>query len=368
MMRFYSLLQRLFAVLLCACFTLTFARAEVVNIRDDAPQTYTVEKGDTLWDISSLFLDQPWRWPELWRNNTQIENPHLIYPGDMLRLRWENGVPVLELVSDKPLVTLSPDIKRVSKPGAIDILPWDKIKLYVNNDSIMSAEDFHALPSILGDREGSARFVNDDYVLAKAKESFEISSATRYEIVRKEREIYDSLGALLGIQVIQLSEADLSNKIDTDRHVVKVSKNLREAKQGDRLRPSMDFNANDLRLQPATRQKGELVSNINGYNIISKHDVVIINIGGRKVKPGMVFGIYKQGKDVKFKEEPSYSMSRGSIADIFTLPEVIEQPAYKVGELVVIREFEHASYAWVTKATTHLTGGEIIASPRPPQN
>lgn len=366
-MRLKSIITCTLATLLIGISVLNFAHADVVNIRNDAPQNYVVKKGDTLWDISSLFLNQPWRWPELWRNNTQIENPHLIYPGDMLQLRWENGVPILEVVRDKPFITLSPDSRRIDKQTPINVLPWDKIKMFIKNDSIMSVEDFHALPAVLSDREGSPRFVDDDYVLTKALANAQAADYGSFEIIRKEREVYDSLGALLGVQVIQLSDAAFSQDLSNSA-IVRVAQSIREVKKGDKLRPTMQFNDNDLVLKPATRQRGELVSNINGQNIISKHDVVIINLGARKVEPGTVFGIYKRGADVKYKAEPSYTSNRGSLTSLFNLAQTIPQPAYKVGELVVIRGFEHASYAWITKVNTHLTGGELIASPTPPEN
>lgn len=368
-MRFKSLITCTFAIFLLGNCIFKFAHADVVNIRNDAPQTYVVKKGDTLWDISSLFLNQPWRWPELWRNNTQIANPHLIFPGDMLRLRWENGVPILELVTDgrdnKPRVTLTPHSRLIEKPMAINVLPWEKMKMYINNDSIMTVEDFHALPSVLADREGTSRFVDNDYVLTRAFTADEMANVESFEIVRKVREIYDSMGALLGVQVIHLSGAAFSTALSGDKTIVKVAQSIFEVKKGDKLRPVMQFNDSDLRLAPATRETGELVANINGYNLISKHDVVIINLGERKVAPGTVFGIYKRGPDITYREEPSYTANRSSLKTLFSLQETIEQPAYKVGELVVIRGFEHASYAWVTNVTTHLTGGEIIASPSP---
>ncbi len=64
---------------------------DILRIREDAPTTYVVQKGDTLWDISALFLEDPWLWPELWYFNPQVDNPHLIYPGDLLKLVWIDG-------------------------------------------------------------------------------------------------------------------------------------------------------------------------------------------------------------------------------------------------------------------------------------
>ena len=71
------------------------ALADTLVLREDHPETYTVMKGDTLWDISAHFLNTPWLWPRLWQANSQVENPHLIYPGDVLNLIWVDGEPRL---------------------------------------------------------------------------------------------------------------------------------------------------------------------------------------------------------------------------------------------------------------------------------
>jgi len=82
-----------------------------VRLRSDAPENYTVVKGDTLWDISGLFLQDPWYWPEIWQVNPQIQNPHLIYPGDVLSLIWVDGQPRIVLNQQSPANSLSPKIR-----------------------------------------------------------------------------------------------------------------------------------------------------------------------------------------------------------------------------------------------------------------
>merc|ERR1711916_74096 len=73
------------------------AQAEEIQLREDHPNEYIVVKGDTLWDISESFLKNPWLWPEIWHANPQIDNPHLIFPGDVISLIYLDGQPRLTI-------------------------------------------------------------------------------------------------------------------------------------------------------------------------------------------------------------------------------------------------------------------------------
>ena len=108
--RFNSLVRCLTGGLVAVCLglgsTLSLAQ-ESPTLRDDHPDRYVVQKGDTLWGIASRFLRDPWRWPLIWQNNPDIQNPHLIYPGDLLVV---TGLDQLKIVRLKPKV-------RRSEPG-----------------------------------------------------------------------------------------------------------------------------------------------------------------------------------------------------------------------------------------------------------
>ncbi len=103
--------------------------AQDVAVRSDHPDEYVVVKGDTLWDISGRFLDKPWQWPSIWQANPQIENPHLIYPGDVVSLVYVDGVPQLRL-SRGGTVRLSPSIRVVDR-DAITAIPFESIAPFV---------------------------------------------------------------------------------------------------------------------------------------------------------------------------------------------------------------------------------------------
>lgn len=335
------------------------ALADIINIKTDAPQTYVVKKGDTLWDISNLFLDQPWLWPELWRNNTQIENPHLIYPGDVLRLRYVDGQPVMEIVRDKPRISLSPESVNKVKPSPIGVLPWKVLGPYFKNDSIIDLEAYDALPQLLGNNEGTTTFVAKDFILSHKP----VDADTNYTIIRKGKLLEDTEGNVIGYQVKNVGEVELMQAGSNKQQIVRVVKSNREARQGDKLRPVEVFDNNDLVLQASTDQMGRIIANIEDRSLIGKRDVVVISLGASDVEPGTVMGIYAQGPTILDGDKAQYKLGQSAVKELFSTSDQVEQPAFKIGELVVFKTFENASYAWITQADKHMQGGEYLGKP-----
>jgi hypothetical protein len=333
--------------------------ADIINIKTDAPQTYVVKKDDTLWDISNLFLDQPWLWPELWRNNTQIENPHLIYPGDVLFLRYVDGEPVMDIARDKTLILLTPESVTKTKPSAIGVLPWKVLDPYFKNDSIIDIEAYNALPRLLGNNEGTSTFVKQDFVLSHKQ----ASAATNYTIIRKGKLLKDGDGGVIGYQVKNVGEVEVINQSSGKQQIVRVVKSNREARSGDKLRPVERVDNPDLILQASTTQIGQIVSNIEDRSLIGKRDVVVISLGASDVELGMVMGIYGKGPAILDSENPQYAMGQNPVKELFSGAERLEQPAFKIGELVIFKTFDNASYAWITKADKHMKGGEYLGQP-----
>src|SRR5687768_8686089 len=135
--------------LLGACLLLSHAMAEDPELKPNYPEQYSVVKGDTLWDISNTFLNNPWMWPEIWHVNPQISNPHLIYPGDVIRLVYFDGKPRLTLDTSNRVVKLSPQVRVLDGGEAIPTIPLDEINNFLSRSRIVTAEELERAPHVV---------------------------------------------------------------------------------------------------------------------------------------------------------------------------------------------------------------------------
>ena len=330
-----------------------------VTLKDTAPQTYTVKKDDTLWDIANLFLEQPWLWPQLWRTNTQIVNPHLIYPGDVLRIKMVNGQPVLELAQEKKRLTLGPTTVKQTKAAPINTLPWTAIAPYINYNEIIDEENYEILPHLLGNQNGDIRFISEDLVLSRSYGR----PSDQFRVVRKQSTITNLDGEILGIQIHHIANARMVESSIPTQWLVRVDNSNLEARRGDRLYAGDFSAAQDMVLQPATEQRGRVVGNLHQHQLLGKNDVVVLDIGSQDISPGTVMGLYSQGPDIIDGAEPAYASEANAIRSAFQDGSTVTQPALKIGELVIFKTFEKASYGIITRARGLVKNGDIVANP-----
>lgn len=336
-----------------------------VTVKPDAPAIYTVKKGDTLWDISSLYLEQPWQWPELWRHNSQIKNPHLIYPGDELRLEWgADGQPVLVMSrtsEPKSVIKLSPSGKRVDKSVMpIPVLPWTVIQPFIENGLVMSEEAYQALPKLLGDYDGGIRYATGDLVVGEYGD-------TEQEMVllRQQGVIRDMQDNVIGVQVRHVADASLLPTEQDRLMLVNLRDANFEAVQGDRLGSrTLLPGGQDLELQAAEDTRGHIIGNLREHNMMGKLDIVVLDVGERDdIAAGTVMGIYLPGPNLDTSDKPGYAKSTDWLFGLAEDEDVITAPPIKVGELVVFRVFENTSYGLIVKASNIIKRGALVAHP-----
>src|SRR5690606_14560980 len=119
------------------------------------PERYVVQRGDTLWDIAAMFPRDPWYWPEIWQINPQVENPHLIYPGDVLSLTYDaDGRPVLQLERAANVERLSPRVRAEPLEEAIHTVPYETVRAFLTRSTILDPDALETLPYVVAHRDG----------------------------------------------------------------------------------------------------------------------------------------------------------------------------------------------------------------------
>lgn len=357
------MIKKLARLLIIAVIFSFSSSADVLNVKDTAPQFYVVKKGDTLWDISNMYLDKPWLWPELWRNNVHIINPHLIYPEDELRLvKNSKGEISLEMVRDTPKtkIKLSPEGTRSVKPlSAIPALPWSVINPYIKSEMIMSHESYERHPYVLGNNKGAVRYVKDNLVLGKSLRR----GSDEMRIIRKQNELFDMQGKLVGLQVRHIARAKVVKTELKNQSLVKIQESSLEVKRGDRIIPFKEFKQKEMSLSAAKDQTGFIIGDLEQHNLLGKYNVVVLDLGSTEISAGTVMGIYSTGPRIIDGFEPKYEGESDSIRSAFEVGNEIEQPALKVGEVIVFKTFDEASYALITESAKVIKRGMIVANP-----
>jgi hypothetical protein len=179
--------------------------ADQVKLRADAPDRHVVVKGDTLWDISAKFLSSPWKWPELWQlNKSEIKNPHLIYPGDVIVLiMTPDGPRLTKMSGDK----LSPRIHSEplkSKADAIPTIPPSAVEPFITQAGVIDPERALFLPRILGSDDERVFMMPGDNVYASQGDDYTKS----WHIIRPGADLIDpDTGKSLGKEALYVGTA-----------------------------------------------------------------------------------------------------------------------------------------------------------------
>jgi len=322
------------------------AQADELRLKPGHPETHVVVKGDTLWDISSMFLEDPWLWPRLWQLNPQIDNPHLIYPGDVLRLAWVDGEPRLMVERNRD-VRLGPGVRSEPLDRAIPTLPLEAINAFLSRSRVVSPEQLEQAPYVLSGREGHLITGAGDEVFARGRFDEALSS---YGIHRRGEVLRDpETSELLGIQALDIGTARLQER-QGEVATLMLNRTTEEVRRGDRLLPEevRRIDAHFTLGVPEPGVEGQLLTVANGVTQIGQLDVVTVNRGEREgLQPGHLLAVFRSGELV---EDPVTS-------------EMLRMPDFRAGLLMVFRTFEKVSYGLILKAERPLQIGDRVRNP-----
>ncbi len=336
--------------------------AEEVVYEPESPETYIVLEGDTLWDISSVFLRDPWHWPEIWYKNPQIENPHLIYPGDILTIvyiggqkriqisqRGEDG-KILGSSSSMKVVKLSPRIRAQSIDASIPSIPIDSIRHLLQRPIVIDQAQFKNSAYIISSLDSHLVNSIDDKLYVRKLDT--TSGNGRYQVFRPNRAIFDpNTNELLGYEALFVGDTKLL--LRGDPATILVTNSEREILRNDRVLPidNTNFERDFFPKPPSTDVSGDIVSLLDAISQLGQYQTIAINLGFRDgVESGNILNIIRKGEIIADKEEEDPTFR-------------VKLPDEKVGNAMIIRSFEKMSYALVMTADRPINKDDYVESP-----
>jgi hypothetical protein len=343
-----------------------------VQLKDGAPDRYTVVAGDTLWGISGRFLKDPWRWPQVWEANKQIYNPHLIYPGDVLLLCHIKGQAVLavdqgggcaevasRIATGAPLPTqtqmsdgtvkLHPQARTEGLSVAVPAIPLKEIQRYLNDSRVVTQEELDRAPYVIGGPEDHVILgVNDNaYVRNKNKQLVENAS---YGVYRGgERYVDPDTNTILGYEAEDIGSGDLV-ALDKEVGTLHLKRTTKNVSVGDKLLANESGRISSVFYpsNPDGVKPGRILRVFGSIGSAAEYSVIVINRGEQDgVKAGHAFTAFHRGGQL-----------RDTIGkDLVTLP------AERAGMVMVFRTFPRVSYALVLRSSTPIKVGDDVRAP-----
>lgn len=351
-----------------------------IRIRESSPRQYTVKKGDTLWDISSQFLRDPWYWPEIWHKNRQVQNPHLIYPGDVLTLIYVNGQPQITVASTEqapitvdsataeqkttrtvttrtvktegrslPVVKLSPTIRKQGLNASVITIPGDAIRQFLTKPRVVTEEELERAPYILASDDNHLIMGQDNIVYVRGELDKE---RVRFTVFRPGEELIDpETEEVFGFEAVYAGEAHI--KKYGDPSIAQLTSTVREVLIGDRLLPVDKGKIDNIYYpRPPDRDvKGQVISLFDALFGIAKFQIAVINRGSRD---GLEVGHLLETQSSGDVVEDDYNLrDRGEI----------KLPDKRSGLMMIFRVFNKVSYGLILESTLPINNHDVVATP-----
>lgn len=321
-------------------------RADGPELNEYYPRHYTVRQGDTLWDISARFLRQPWRWPELWRHNPQLDSPHLIYPGDELVLQWIDGRPRLMKRREREgVVRLVPRMRA----AAVPTVSLSTIVSFTDGYRLLDKAELAAAAYLVGDGEGRRLLIKGEEAYARGR----LVPGGLYGVYREQGPLLpgarrdEQRVALVGTLVAREQVRDTLAR-------VAITSQRQEMRQGDLLLPLAADGTLAAFYFPRPGPEladGEVIAMGREGSVAGRNGVVFINGGEAEgVRPGDLYGVLKPGPGIydydasalgqlRYADSASRYLRNTGPAELL--------PAEPVARIMVFRVYRHASAALI---------------------
>ena len=318
---------------------------EPVPLAEGHPNEYVVQLDDTLWDIAAAFLRDPWLWPEIWYVNPDIENPHLIYPGDVLGLVYVDGEPRITNVRGSSY-RMSPRARSTPLTEAIMSIQHDTVSAFLSSGVILEKNQADGMPYLLQAR--------GDHLIASAGNEVYVRGAandlpnTRYSVIRVGDQLRDpDDNDLIGYHSIIVGEATLLR--NGDPATIALTSSSQEAIPGNRLlAASVEVPMNFFPRAPSSNIDGRIIHVVGGVTQIGQYQVVVMNRGSNHgLSVGDVLSVFQTGEVIKDR------VRGGKV----TLPDE------KEGTIMVFKTYGRISYGLVMEATDAIHLLDAVRNP-----
>ncbi len=328
------------------------------ELAPNAPDSYTVKRGDTLWDISGLYLKRPWRWPELWGMNLeQIRNPHLIYPGQVLVLERDGDRARLR-VAGQPGGTdrLSPRVRDLGpSSGPIGAVPIRFIEGFLNDAVIFDDDQLERAPRIVAAQEGRVLLGKGDTAYVRG----ELGDLREWRVFQQPKPLTDpDTQQILGYEAAYVAATEIVREGGTNPRgevvpaTFQITSAKLEASVGNRLAPAQprDFDPWVPR-SPSTPLSGRIVSVYGEALNAGQNQIVALNRGQRDgLERGHVLALWRAG-----------ALARDTT--VAGPAQAIRLPDERHGTLFVFRVFDKMSYALILDVKDPVTRGDRFTEP-----
>lgn len=321
--------------------------ARPIELAPDAPDRHIVVTGDTLWGISSKFLKDPFRWPDVWRMNAeQVKNPHRIYPGQVIVLDRSGAEPQLKIGNQ---VKLGPQVRSEALSQEIPAIPANVIEPFLAQPLVINAGDFASAPRIVATQENRVFTGTGDLIYATNNADPNIKS---WHVFRPGRPLTDpDTKEVLGIEAVYLGTARPVGAVK-DVLPLELTSVKQEIGRGDYLVPATaTYIMNYLPRPPAREVEARVLLLYGGVGEGAQNSIISISRGKNDgLEVGHVLALYRAGTTVANRFEDDKMQTH-------TLPDE------RIGLVFVFRVFDRVSYALVTSAQRPVVLGDRLRKP-----